>query len=457
MDGMIESLQKFHLDVLQYHDSIMFEELIYPHNIVSEGVKSLVFEDKLCIELKPMRGYFAVKEESGTKKKYFIEEQYYANLPIRANNCQEIFFKDSQKSKSIVNRPLNPTPFKIMPKEIWKDAHEFVDMILPFKHSNPDHWTLHKMVAIMGYVGKTFIGDCSISEFGKSSIYEVLNSLTKKSPVFQPRSVAGVLVQITGNGNMVFDEVGDTTADTKRCMENFTLQVGGNKPVYINGALSAKNTKAKYNVGEQSITFLYNTVAQYRKEEEFFDNMFNNNVAIDSRLLKLKFDGILEEKFDKNFNMMEVAQKNKMFYVDIAKHLLYLKELKITNGYQRRYIFPECPKLNGRKKRIYDEITWLIDMYAKSETEYVKFIVLLNNCINEYKSMVGHSTYQIIKEEEVVSDLEKMKNFIREKKSASYEEIEWHMKPVKIEGMINELAREGDIFEPRRGYWGMLE
>ena len=396
---MREELQKWHLDTLAVHDAIMFDTLIYPHNIISEGVKSLTFEDKEGMEMNSMRGYFALKEIDGVKKKFFIEEQFYCQLPIRANDVEEIFYKDSTRSKSIVLRPLDPTPFKVFPKKIWNDTHEFIDMLLPFKHSNPKEWTLHKMIAIMGYVGKVFIGDCSRSEFGKSSIYEVLHSITKKSPVFQPRSVPGVLAQITGDGNMVFDEVGNTPADTKRCMENFTLQVGGNKPVYINGALRSKNTKSKYDVSEQSITFLYNTLEQYKEETEFFDNMFSNNMAIDSRLLKLKFDGILEEKFDKDFDMIEVAEKNKMFYIEIAKHLLYLKELKRKNGYILRYSNMLTPKLNGRKKRIYDEIIWLIDMYAKDKAEYLDYVELLNGCINSYRDMIGANSYKIVEED----------------------------------------------------------
>jgi len=422
-----ESIQKYHLDVLSCHENIMFETLIYDFNIISETVKSITFETTEGEELTPMRGYFAIKEVYGVKNKYFIKEEFYNQLPIRANDCEELYFKESVRSKSIVYNSLNPTPFKIHSKKVWDNDKEFVDMLLPFKHSKPDQWTLHKMVAIMGYVGKTFIGDCSISEFGKSSIFEVLHSLTKKSPVFQPRSVPGVLAQITSDGNMVFDEVGNTNADTKRCMENFTLQVGGNKPVYLNGALKSKNTKSKYDVGEQSITYLYNTLDQYKSEEEFFENMFDNNIAIDSRLLKLRFDGILEEKFDKDFNMIKVAEDNKLFYMDIAKHLLWLKEQKRTNAYKRRYYSKEVPKLNGRKKRIYDEITWLIDKYAENQEEYSKFVKIFNGCINSYKEMIGHSGYHMMDVKvELVEDSprDKLMNYLKGKKVASYDEIE---------------------------------
>ena len=344
----------------------------------------------------------------------------------------------------------------------WNSCKEFIDELLPFAHSMPEQWTLHKVMAVMGYVGKTFIGDCSKSEFGKSSIFEVLHSLTKKSPVFQPRSVPGVLAQITGDGNMVFDEVGNTNSETRRCMENFTLQAGGNKPIYINGALQSKNTKGKYDIGEQSITFLYNTLDQYKTEDEFFENMFDNNKAIDSRLLKLKFDGILLEQFDKDFNMVVEAEKNKMFYIDIAKHLLYLKNLKRSNGYARRFgKHLMVPKLNGRKKRIYDELTWMIDMYSTDEIEFKKLIATLNECINSYQTMVGHSTIPEVQEELIVdlrSSLTKedLLEYIRKQKTASIEDIEMFLGR-DPEQWLKELNGNGDIFESRKGLWVMLE
>ena len=245
------------------------------------------------------------------------------------------------------------------------------------------------MIATMAYVGKTFMGICSQSEFGKSSIFEIMHSITQKSPVFQPRSIPGILQQITGDGNMVFDEVHKSNAETKNCMENYTLQVAGNKPVYINGAMKSANTKARYDVAQQSITYLYNLKEYYSNSEEFFDCLFSNNQAIDSRLLKIKLDGKLLELFDKNFDMEKAAQENKMFYMKIAKHLLWLKKEKFSNSYSRRYATMNNLALKGRKKQIYDEITWMIDRYSQNGREYLNLVTLLDKCIMDYQKMVN--------------------------------------------------------------------
>jgi len=460
---MRKELYRWHLNTLQYHDMKMFETLIHKHNIITEGVKSLIFENSHEEQLKPLRGFFAVKEIEGHKKKYFIEESFYTEMPLRANACEELYYRDSSRSKSIILRPLEPTPFRIKPENIWNDTHEFIDMLLPFEHSEPMHWTIHKIMAVMGYVGKTFIGDCSKSEFGKSSIFEVLNNITKKSPVFQPRSVPGVLAQITADGNMVFDEVSDTNSETKRCMENFTLQVGGNKPVYINGALKSKNTKGTYDVSEQSITFLYNTLDQYKTEDNFFDYMFTNNKAIDSRILKLKFDGELKEVFDKDFDLIKAAEDNKMFYIEIAKHLLHLKDLKIRNAYTRRFSAHNMvPKINGRKKRIYDEITWLIDMYCKDATEYKTLIECLNGCINNYRTMIGSNEYHIVMEEYIQDPTPKepttteILKFIRENKAVSATQLEEEF-GTDCNTIIEQLTKDQHIFSSQPDKWSVLE
>lgn len=465
----------------------MHESLLFPHNIITEGSKSYTFEDKENLELPDdLRGFFAMKDVDGRKVKYFIEEEYFSELPIRVNSAEEIFYKDNARSRSIVLRPTDITPFRIKAEKCWDDNKEFIDCIAPFKHTNPDQWTLNKLVAIMGYVGKTFCGVCSLSEFGKSSIYLILDAITKKCPVFQPRSVPGVLAQITKEGNMIFDEVHDAPSDVKSCMENFSLQVAGNSPVYINGAMRSKNTKPKYDVSRQSITFLYNVYSNYSNpQKQFWNFIWSNTKAMESRFLGLRFDGKLEEEFDKDFNIPEVADKNKMFYIQIAKHLLYLKELKFKNSYERAYSNSNQLKLKGRHKIIYEEIIWLIDLYSDSQATYDKFVKLLNESITGYELMLKvqptafRVQQELVVEEEVVESTNSLPittNLIEKEVSSSsncklnpekrvfevidkYDKvpIETLMKEARVDEMlIKNMIIRSDIFEIRPGVLARL-
>lgn len=411
---MRTEIEKWHLSVIALHSANMFDNLIWPFNLTTETAKQFTFEDKAGEEPE-VKGYFAMKEVDGRKIRYFLEDDIINHLPVRANTTEEWLYKESARAKAIVLHVMEYTPFRIRPENCYSGFHAFIDHLAPFEHTFPFQWTLNKMIAVMGLLGKTFTCLSSQAEFGKSCIYEILNEITQKSPVFQPRSIPGILAQITGNGNIVFDEVHKSNADVKRCMENFALQVGANKPVYINGAMKSSRTKAKYDVTWQSITFLYNTLDHYTDpDKEFFDNIFSNNPAIDSRFLKLRMDGVLTEKFDKDFNMVKVAEDNKMEYMKVAKHLLYLRDLKIQNQYVRRYNPSERKlMLQGRKRILFDEITWAVDMYAGSQEEFDQYYGLLEDCIIGYDRMVGRRsslradmvTEQPVTEEEVVESV----------------------------------------------------
>lgn len=452
---MRDVIRKWHSITLQSYQAMMFESLIHRHNIVTESPKIYTFENDDGGEVG-LKGYFAMKEVDGKKSKYFIEEESYPKLPIRVNSVEEMFYKESARSKSVILRPTEITPFRITPKACWESNKEFIDSIAPFEHSMPDMWTLNKIVAIMAYIGKTSIGICSLSEFGKTSIYLILDSLTKKCPVFQPRSVPGVLVQITGNGNMVFDEVHEVESKVIKCMENFSLQVAGNSPLYINGAMKSKNTKAQYDVAQQSITYLYNVYGNYANpNKQFWDNIWANKKAMESRFLTLRFEGKLIETFDKNFNIPMEAQDNKMFYIKVAKHLMHLKSLKFENKYVRRYTQGNHLVLTGRHKAVYDELAWGIDVYSESQAQYDSFITLLNGCIQGYKDMINGysaSTTKVNKEvveERVLSDSEAVMQVVREVKEITVEELLGKTKVA--ENVIKALITAGDLYEVRPG------
>ena len=464
---MRQEVQKWENMVLSAYQAGMYESLIHVHNITTESSKHYSFEDEHEIELPlQLRGYFAFKDLDGKKSKFFIEEKYYHELPIRVNAYEEIFFRDSGKVRSIVLRPIDITPFRIKPQKVWEDNHKFVDIIAPFQHTHPEYWNLSKIVAMMGYVGKTFCCISSLSEFGKSSIYSIMNAITQKVPVFQPRSVPGVLAQITGDGNMVFDEVHDAPSEVKACMENFSLQVAGSSSIYINGAMRSKNTKAKYDVAQQSITYLYNVFTHYSDPtKQFWDNIWSNTKAMQSRFLRLKFDGRLEEKFDKDFDVIAEAENNRMLYVKIAKHLLYLKQIKLNNSYKRKYQVQSNIHLKGRHKICYDEITWGLDLYSKDQKEFSDYVSLLDKSIHGYKEMIGQETlHHIVPNfdpqtnlEEVRSDKERIIDYLREKKIATVSEIESDLGIKNADELIDKLSKEYAIFEPQRGSWSVLE
>src|SRR3990167_291311 len=393
---MKENLQLWHSDTMAAHEALMFQTLIYPHNIISEGVKVYQFEDKDGSPLnETFRGYMAVKEVDGHKRKYFLDEDAYHELPIRINDSRELFFKDSGKSRSVILQVTLYKAFKVIPEAGWSDQSLFLQEFAPFEHSRPDNWELLKIMAIMGYAGKTFLCICGPSELGKSSIFRAIHGLTSKSIVFRPRSAAGMLLQMNEDGNMVFDEIHKTTKETLDITEEVAQMVGDGSPNYINGAIKAKYLKQIYRTSDQSLTFLFNLYSYYKKpEEEFFENIWKNPVALGTKFLKVKLEGELTEKFDKLFDVMQVAEANRMTYMKFAKHLMWIKAVKKNNTYKRRFA-AQGLDLKGRHTILYDEICWGIDFFSRDQTQYSDRVAVFNKSINDYREMLGRKQYDV--------------------------------------------------------------
>jgi len=97
----------------------------------------------------------------------------------------------------------------------------------------------------------------------------------------------------------------------------------------------------------------------------------------------------LTEQFDKKFDIKQVAEENKMKYINYAKMLLYLQDARLTNSLERKWVTHTKLKHRGRRRQIYFEIAWLIDQYCESQIEYDEYIDLFDEAIQDYDDMVS--------------------------------------------------------------------
>ena len=398
------------LDCLSHHNNAMFKTLLYDEHLVSHNLKYIEdFKREETGEmLNGMKGYFATKDMI----KYWLDETYGGKktlslLPIKAGDSFDVItFRED-----VVYRVLTPTPFKITP-EAKIPFREMVDGMAPFKHTNPEGWLLAKLIAISGYVAQDFVCVSTPSAFGKTAIYKALNYLTNKCPVYKPRSVPGALAQITGDGNMIFDEAQKCESKIREVMEDLSLRLADGSKDYINGALKSVLTKSVYDCHLQSVTYLYNTTNQYpNSEKDYFDVVWVNTGAMRDRFLQVKIDGRLDESFVKNFNIIGVSEANFKYYIDVAKTLLNLQRLKMRDGYKRRFVRKNYvpTKLTNRHRDTYDNITWVIDLYCYDDDDYNKLCGLLDSGINDYKNMISAllpQTETLVREEKIVVEEE---------------------------------------------------
>lgn len=387
---MNDQQKKWSLSVLSHHSNNMFKTLLYDEHLISKNLKYIdeFKREEDGVPLNGMKGYFAKKDMN----KYWLEESYGGKqtvdlLPLRVGDDFEVM----TLREDVIHRVLKPKPFRITP-EIKIPVRELVMGVAPFEHSNPDAWLMMRIVALSGYISQDFVCISTPPACGKTAIYKALNYTTNKCPVYKPRSVPGALSQITGNGNMVFDEAQKCDSKVREVMEDLSLRLADGSKDYINGALKSSMTKSVYDCHLQSITYLYNTIDEYGSaEKDFFDVVWVNPGAMRDRFLQLKFDGRMTQKFDKGFDMIKTSEDNLPYYMDFAKTLLALQELKLRNNYIRRFerknYVPVA--LSGRQKDTYDNITWLIDMICYSEDEYNHLCSVLDKAVIDYRKMVS--------------------------------------------------------------------
>lgn len=397
---MNDDVKRWHSAALSAFNSYLYDKLIYEHHISSESLKEVILLPLNSTDKEDgtiHRGFFAVKD----KIKYLIGPKNYTQLPLKVVAYDKWKYRDD-----VVFVPTQAKGFNIIPKHSM-EFRELVDGFAPFQHTHPDTFIVMKVAAIMADIGRTYM--CMVTEpnGGKSSIFKLLHSINNRTPVYQPRSIPGCMNRITGNGNVVWDDIINVPADPRKAMEDMSMQIADGSSVYHNGAMKSHQTKSKYDTPLQSLTFLYNNVQNYQNpEKKYFDNLFENNGAMDDRYLKLFFDGKMTQSFHRDFDITGTAEANQQYYIDMAKELLYLQQEKQSGGYKKSWEHKSVLGLKSRKKLTYDEICWGLDMYSQSQEEYDKFVGILDSAIISYREMLNNAgltdEYKNQIEEEIV-------------------------------------------------------
>lgn len=380
---MNDNVKSWHSSVLASFNAELYDKLIYERHVSSESMKEVILQPLNSVSKDDgtiHKGFFAVKD----KIKYLIGPKNFTQLPIKVKAYNEWKCRED-----VVYVPTDATGFRVIPKHSI-NFRELVDSFAPFEHSMSDDYIVMKISCLMADIGRTYM--CMVTEpnGGKSSLFKLLHAINNRTPVYQPRSIPGCLNKITGDGNIVWDDIINVPSDPRKAMEDMSMQIADGSSVYHNGAMKSHQTKTKYLTPLQSLTFLYNDVKNYAKpEKKYFDVIFENNGAMDDRYLKMFFKGRLLQKFHRDFDITGTANKNQAYYIAMAKELLYLKEHKQSGGYTKRWNHNSLLSLKSRKRLSYDEICWGVDMYCESQEEYDKFIQILDSSIIDYKSMLA--------------------------------------------------------------------
>lgn len=346
-------------------------------------------------------------EETGNEMEeqttYALDPAMTSQMPLKIdlNKCvkevdnKNVFYRVTEDAYS---------PRKITPKDIYS-VKQVLDMP-KFSHSNPEDERLFRTIALTAFTHRIFIGVSTNSHFGKDSYITTLNDLTDEMPFAEMGSTAAMLRDLNPNGCLWFNETNSLTSEMIRVCENLIMKAGAGQTTFKNEkkASASHNTKDVYDIENESLGFIYNTLDQYPDKTVFFDNLWKNKVGVQDRILRIKLSGKQTEKFTNNFDVDKVLTSSEQLFKDLMRSLHYHRTFKFeglkpfTEPLKREEI-----KLTNRQYDSFEAICQNINKDSDTQEEYNKKVLHLLNRINDYKKMINDQEDNVeVVEEEVI-------------------------------------------------------
>ena len=276
---------------------------------------------------------------------------------------------------------------------------EIVEELNKIVHEKPNQLRDWIITCIASYCEKPMLRVASPKGFGKDSIPKILKGMLKGIYVFKPRSMAKIENVTHGIKSLYLNEMATTDKKQIELIEDYILGVGDGSTDYEKGARGYKGERENKDTNDISLVFMYNDLSQYDKDpSKFFDNMLVNESAYD-RLLPLRFHGRINvAQFRRTFDIQEVADKNKQFFINMMKsieyyRLNYRKELKPFR-LLTKYVLSE------RHMNSFMILTDFINLYANTEEEFNVIVRDFYRHNEDYKIMVngGKATLNVYQE-----------------------------------------------------------
>lgn len=379
-----EMLKKiWHFNTCQIYNNIKFINVLNESNICTDSC--IEYELKNAYTDKPITvsGFLAKKD----KKLYLIQRDWIKDFPLVISNSFECIIKENGKHVLVLK---NKHSLKFKPEKFF-EYREMIDGISPFKNTNDDNYIIFKNAMISSWMYKNAIAVCTPSGFGKDGINTPLEFILpdyKKIKEF--KTIPAFLREITSNGILIVNEAcGNLDKNCVEVLEKFIMDLGDKSPIFKNPSLASlqHGTKDLYDISNESIICIYNTINQYKRKEKYFDYQFQNNDGVKDRILQLKTNGKLIEKFeeDVDYNALANEEEIKDYFKKIILTMLYFKEEKFIPKWKWN-----TPQLNVRHEYSFKNICKCLDRYSLTQEEYSKYEYTLSLWIINYKRMLDN-------------------------------------------------------------------
>ena len=376
--------------LLHYESVSAFKKKFFNNLLTTEHLQGgEVMIDKLVLptgdkeEEVNFWGYILEKDNnryllpSRDKEKNFLDVKDL--LPCIAEDLEKVAYQG--KSYQIINKPIRARfrPVKTM------SFKELVDVISDLEHTNPEH---RKLMVLMGFTQMMDRANFRISTppaFGKDSIVDTMGSLFGNASTIENPTIAKLEFMTTFKW-LAINEVIDISKSEWRNIEQFLLATGAHKPEISKRSRSYKNLSEILNISQFSLTLMYNDITDYKTTEDYID--FVTKRAVLDRFPPFRFHGVFQEDFNKikEVNVTKFVEENFDYYKSMIYAFTYYKENFL--GELHGYNIIGLNKLPQRWNYNVGKLLRVIDLYCDSQEEFNKFIILINGCIADYKSML---------------------------------------------------------------------
>ena len=355
-------MNHWHTSYLNKFQSDYLNGVVDVNNIVSDKVAKKVFDEIV------FGREVEIDKDNGLKEKYFVKEEIVDEFPIKLQKGNVEFSYQQKVYKYVTN--FMSVKFKDKKEYSYR---EFVDMLADYKHSEPDYWTLAKIIVTCAYFDKLNTRIVSEASFGKDSLVNIMQLLIGQTSKIVNPTIAKLKFRLL-NKVIVLNETSGLKKEDANKLSQFLLSVGDFAVRWENDTRAKAGTKEVYNIENNSFLIFHNVKSYYEnKGMSYFNEQFTN--AVIDRFRALEFRGMVTEDFS------IVPEQDDDFNYKLKKMIRTAKYFMNNNSYTRKYqqnVDFDYTKLEKqRTKRNFDTITKWIDRYSKSQEEYDKFCSLL--------------------------------------------------------------------------------
>lgn len=366
----------------KFHDQT-YKQLLHEHQIIESTPKYIEF---LNDSRPPIKGYHVRKDA----RKFIIDQGMKDSMPLKVRQEPQEEITKSKKDVVYVIEPNTVSSFRIIPEPLLT-FKELVDMD-QIKHSNPDDWTLWKILLLVARCSRVNFCFSTNPAWGKSGMCDVYNYLFDLMPSLNaPRTQAALVRGLSPTGVLILDEFAGKELLSQDLVPKILEQIAAGKNYITFG------TAGSYEYGTRnpppctwlSTVILYNLFgtqeevhrkeASYCTKDDFFDWGIMNKAALNSRYIKFKPDDGELDVSQFYTGSQELTNEDQELFRKAAKTLKHY-EIEFKDGctneltkeqldFCQEIVANQSTVKEGRHKGTLSELAKGIMLYHQGDTD----------------------------------------------------------------------------------------